>query len=151
MATTENHEKPQKVDNPPTAAHLRDTPFLASGHLAGERVTMAIAEVFRAQLAGDVFPCLAFSGARRWMRLNRTNIECLKALFGIRTADWVGKRVTLCAEQVRSVDGGTTEGLRIYGSPDMTVEELPVSWRVHGPRPRTDRRVLYRTDGDAPA
>lgn len=144
--TQKQTEIPEKFDSPPTAAHLRDSPFLAAGHLGGERVTMTIAEVFRAQLSGDVFPCVAFTGARRWMRLNRTNIECLKAMFGQLTADWVGKRVILVAEQVRSVDGGQTEGLRIYGSPDMATDELAVTWRVHGPRPRTDRRVLYRGD-----
>ena len=37
---------------------------------------------------------------RGWV-LNRTNAECLGAMFGSVLRDWIGKRVTLVAEQVR--------------------------------------------------
>ena len=51
--------------------------------------------------------------------LNRTNGECLKAMFGKRAADWIGKRIGLCIELDRdpSSKNGKVEAIRIAGSP----------------------------------
>ncbi len=47
--------------------------------------------------------------------LNRTNGECLKAMFGRDTGEWIGKRVTLYPAEYQ----GET-AIRVKGSPDMT-------------------------------
>lgn len=57
---------------------------------------------------------------RGWV-INKTNKECLKALFGNETDDWIGKRVTLMAMSVQ-VGPKKDMGVRIKGSPDITEE-----------------------------
>jgi hypothetical protein len=46
--------------------------------------------------------------------MNRTNVECLKALFGAETNGWIGHRVTLGQEPTK-----TGPGIRVHGSPDI--------------------------------
>lgn len=55
---------------------------------------------------------------RGWL-LNRTNCEALKALWGRETDAWLGKHVTLFAQQVR-VGKKMEPGIRVKGSPDLT-------------------------------
>lgn len=55
---------------------------------------------------------------RGWV-LNKTNTLCLAAMFGEETDQWIGKRVTICAEMVR-VGPKVEPGIRIKGSPDLT-------------------------------
>lgn len=58
---------------------------------------------------------------RGWV-MNRTNVECLKALFGRETAGWIGKRVTLGQEPTK-----TGPGVRIIGSPEIT-QDVVAEW-----------------------
>lgn len=54
---------------------------------------------------------------RGWV-LNRTNAECLVAMWGEETDKWIGKRVALITTMVRL--GGKQElGIRVAGSPDL--------------------------------
>lgn len=55
---------------------------------------------------------------RGWL-LNRTNAECLKELWGRETDAWIGKRVTLHAQQVR-VGPKMEPGIRVLGTPEIT-------------------------------
>ena len=71
---------------------------------------------------------------RGWV-MNRTNVECLKALFGPQTDGWIGRRVTLCTEPTR-----TGDGIRVYGSPDIT-EPVVATWRVPKKAAQSKRMV----------
>ncbi len=83
---------------------------------------------------------------RAWV-LNRTNAECLKALFGPVMAAWKGKRVQLCAEMVQL--GPKKElGIRILGSPDI---EADVKVEIKLPRRRPVERVLRALKADPAA
>jgi hypothetical protein len=82
---------------------------------------------------------------RGWL-LNRTNAECLRALFDSReTNDWLGKRVTLHATQVR-VGPKMEPGIRVKGSPDL---KAPLTFELRLPRKRPTPMTLVPT-GAAP-
>lgn len=60
--------------------------------------------------------------------MNRTNVECLKAMFGPETDGWMGKRVTLCQETVKMPKGPDELGIRVKGSPDID-REIVAQWK----------------------
>lgn len=70
---------------------------------------------------------------RGWVT-NRTNLECLAALFGNETNDWIDKRVTLYAADVR-VGSKMDIGIRIKGSPDLE-KEITVSVKLPRRKPQ---------------
>lgn len=55
---------------------------------------------------------------RGWL-LNRTNCEAIKELWGRETDNWIGKRITLHATNVR-VGPKMEPGIRVFGSPELT-------------------------------
>jgi hypothetical protein len=73
---------------------------------------------------------------RGWV-MNRTNVECLKALFGGETQGWVGKRVTLGVEPTK-----TGPGIRVVGSPDIE-REVVAEWTP--PRQRKVSKKMVPT------
>ncbi len=77
---------------------------------------------------------------RGWV-LNRTNAECLVAMWGMETNAWLGKRVTLYATPVR-VGKKTEPGIRVKGSPDLTA---PMMATVQLPRRRPQQIELVPT------
>ena len=83
-----------------------------------------------------------FAKIKRGWLLNRTNAECLRELFGSRdTDDWIGKRVTLHALQVR-VGPKMEPGIRVKGSPDIT---QPIVFELRLPRKRPIQTTLVPT------
>jgi len=64
---------------------------------------------------------LYFKEVETGLVLNRTNCECIAAMFGVETNDWIDKRVTLYAASVR-VGAKTDIGIRVKGSPDLSQE-----------------------------
>jgi len=86
--------------------------------------------------------CYFRESDRGWV-LNRTNAECLAAMFGEDTADWSGSRVTIHREQV-SLGREKVPGIRVVGSPDL---DRPVRAEVKLPR-RKPRKVTLRVTGD---
>ncbi len=54
---------------------------------------------------------------KQWL-MNRTNGECVKAMFGRQTDDWIGKRVTLCVATITAF-GEEQTAIRVRGSPDI--------------------------------
>jgi hypothetical protein len=72
--------------------------------------------------------------------LNKTNGECLKAMFGKVLKDWIGKSVTLCSEIV-DFGGKDTDAIRVYGSIDIK-EDINVIIQL--PRKKAITRVLHK-------
>jgi len=89
---------------------------------------------------------ISFAETDRGWVLNRTNAECLVAMWGAETDAWIGKRVTLHALPVK-VGGKDDLGIRIKGSPDLTA---PVHAVVKLPRKRPVTMVLQPTGRPAP-
>lgn len=77
---------------------------------------------------------------RGWL-LNRTNAECLKEMWGRETEAWVGKRVTLCTQQVR-VGPKVEPGIRVKGSPEL---ESPRTFDLRLPRKKPTPYTLHPT------
>jgi hypothetical protein len=124
------------------STHLQATEF------NGRVPTFTIARIEVSQL-----PSLRVEGAeetkgviffreitRGWV-MNRTNVECLKEMFGKETNDWLGKRVTLRAEDVQ-VGKRKDMGIRIVGSPDLAQE---VSFELALPMKKPRRVRLVKT------
>jgi hypothetical protein len=81
---------------------------------------------------------------RGWV-LNKTNAQCLAAMFGKDTNGWKGKRVTLCMKMVQ-VGRETEPGIRVKGSPDITA---PVEAVIKLPRRKPKKEVLVPTAKEA--
>lgn len=75
---------------------------------------------------------------RGWV-MNRTNVECLKAMFGNETDGWVGKRVSLTKERVQ-VGPKQEDGIRVVGSPDID-HEIVAEWQPPKKAKQTRRLV----------
>ena len=75
---------------------------------------------------------IGFKETDRTMVLNRTNGECFKAMFGRRTADWIGKRVTLYPAPYED-----TTCIRVKGSPDLSTPSIEFSLELPQKRPQT--------------
>lgn len=77
---------------------------------------------------------------RGWV-LNRTNAECLVAMWGPDTDGWINKRVALRTEMVR-VGKKQEWGIRVDGSPDL---QAPVVARIQLPRKKPFEMRLVPT------
>ena len=83
---------------------------------------------------------MTFEGAKKKLVLNRTNGECLKALFGRNVDDWIGKRITL---YVAEFNGEPC--IRIKGSPDI---ERPITFELKLPRKKPRPMTMQKTGGN---
>jgi hypothetical protein len=82
---------------------------------------------------------ISFKEIKRGWVMNKTNVACLKALFGSETNGWEGKRVTLCTQPTN-----TGPGIRVLGSPDITA---PVEVTIKMPRKRPVKMMMQPTAG----
>ncbi len=83
---------------------------------------------------------LYFEGFDKGWVLNRTNLECLKAMFGHETDNWIGRRVTLHPV----VWSGEDLAIRVKGSPDI---ERPIQVEVKLPRKKPFVMQLQKVGG----
>jgi hypothetical protein len=83
---------------------------------------------------------------RGWL-LNRTNAECLKAMWGRETTDWVGHSVTLHTER-EQLGPAIEPGIRVLGSPDITA---PLKFDLKLPKKKAKEMTLLPTGKQAPA
>lgn len=74
-----------------------------------------------------------FRGAKRGWVLNRTNAECLVAMFGADVSKWPGHEITLHTTKVR-VGSKTELGIRVLGSPELQ-EPMQIEIRLPHRRP----------------
>lgn len=77
---------------------------------------------------------------RGWL-LNRTNAECLKAMWGRETEDWIGHKVTLFTLPVK-VGPKMEPGIRVKGSPELTE---PLKFELKLPRKKASPMTLLPT------
>jgi hypothetical protein len=92
--------------------------FIKAGDLGGVDRTLTIANVELEDLPQDqgskVKGIVQFKEAKKALVLNRTNGECIKAMFGRKVDDWYGKRITLFPTEWNG-----EPCVRIKGSPDI--------------------------------
>lgn len=93
-------------------------------------------------------PIVRFESARKGWVLNRTNAEALVLMFGRKTEDWVGKRVTLYSKEIDDPFGdGKIWCIRVKGSPDI---DGPKSTQIARGN-RIIKVSVEKTDGAATA
>lgn len=116
--------------------------FIKAGDLKGRDVTVEIADVEKEELpqekGGDrERGILSFKGTKKKLVLNRTNGECVKAMFGRKVPGWIGKRLTLYPAEW---NGDLC--IRIRGSPDISA---PVTFELKLPRKKPKATTLVVT------
>jgi hypothetical protein len=107
-------------------------------------VNLTITKVEIDELEGNkgkqVKGLLTFKEAPKQLVLNKTNGECIKAMFGRKLADWVGKRVTLYPQKIESDLADIA--IRVRGSPDLTAD---VPFTLQLPRKAPRQLVMKKT------
>jgi len=141
-------EQPKRLAKPVDWDQLYPGRFVKASDLKGKQVTLRISEVNLEELAGEKGPIvkgvISFEKTEKMLALNKTNGLCLRAMFGKKVQDWVGKRVTLFPTEVRMPTGEMDDAIRVYGSPDIPRDlEITVSL----PRKRPVQMTMHRTGG----
>lgn len=122
--------------------------FMKSGEFGGKDVTLTVAGIRIEELpqekGGDrARGIVGFKETKKELVLNRTNGECLKALWGRETNAWIGKRVTLYpAPHKDSFTGEVGTAIRVRGSPDLPADKQV---EIRLPRKKATRVTLYNT------
>jgi hypothetical protein len=130
------------------AKTLITSDYITAVEIDKKELTMTIDRVVREKIADIKNPdkqklkgVIFFKGVERGWVMNRTNVQCLIALFGVETDHWIGKRVTIYATPVK-VGPKTELGIRIKGSPDITAPVIAV---IEMPRKKPQRMQLIKT------
>lgn len=97
--------------------------FLKAGEFKGKKVTLTIKDIDLDKLIGNdgkekTKGVVSFVETEKQIPLNKTNGICLRAMFGRKVQEWVGKRIILFPGQWNG-----EEAIRIYGSPDIPEEQ----------------------------
>jgi hypothetical protein len=122
--------------------------FLKAGLFKGKPATLTIVGVELEELPQDnggtrTRGILSFKQTPKQLVLNRTNGECIKAMFGKRIQDWIGKHVTFAPEQAK-FGRETVDAVRVVGSPDL---ERDIEAEIRLPRRKPQSRRLVVTSG----
>ena len=112
--------------------------FIKAGEFNGRDVTLTIARIELMMLPQDkggekTRGVIYFQNAKKGLVLNRTNGECMKAMWGRNVAEWSGKRVTLYPTMVK-FGREDVLAVRVKGSPDLT-EPLQVEVKLPKKKP----------------
>lgn len=97
---------------------LYDRDYICHFDLEGREVTVEIREVKAGELAVQGTsrktkkPVVYFVGKEKGLALNKTNGKTIAALYGNRTEDWTGKKITMFATTT-AFGGDTVECIRI--------------------------------------
>lgn len=138
--------QPKVLPKPVSWDELYPGRFLKASDFKGKQVTLRISAVNLEELASDdggakVKGVISFEKTDKMLALNRTNGICLKAMFGKKVQEWVGRQVTLFPTEVKAF-GNIEDAIRVYGSPEIP-RDLEVS--VQLPRKKPLKMTMYRT------
>lgn len=119
--------------------------FLKSGQFKGREITLTIHAVRVEELPQENGKprgrgVLSFVETKMELVLNRTNGECIKAMFGRETDAWLGKRVTFFPAKIEAF-GAHEQAIRVRGSPDIAKD---IAVEVQLPRRKPVRVTLKR-------
>lgn len=110
--------------------------FLKAGEFKEKKVTLTVKEVDLDELVGNdgtkkIKGVISFVETPKQIPLNKTNGLCLRAMFGRKVQEWIGKRVILFPGQWNG-----EEAIRVWGSPDIK-EEMAVEVQLPRKKPFT--------------
>lgn len=127
---------------PATYDQLYPGRFLKAGLFEGKQVTLTIKDADLEELEGDkgkqVKAILTFEETQMGLVCCKTNGLCIKAMFGDKLSDWVGKKVTLFPSTWNG-----EPAIRVWGSPDIQAD-LNVS--VVLPRKKPIPMVMHKVE-----
>lgn len=120
--------------------------FLKAGLFKGKSVTLTIKDVEIEKLPQDNGKerdrgVISFNETPMQLALNSTNGQCLKAMFGRKPLEWVGKKVTFVPEKDR-FGKEVVDAIRVSGSPDI---KDPIDVEIRMPRKKPKNRRLVPT------
>ncbi len=142
MSTENGEDQPRRRAKPVDFDQLYPGRFIKAGELLGKKITLTIADVDLEDLMGEdnkpkAKATLTFKETEKQMVMCKTNGICLKAMFGKKLSDWVGKRITIFPDTWNG-----EPAIRIWGSPDLA-EEAEVEIAL--PRRRPFKKMMHRT------
>ena len=118
--------------------------FIKSGEFKGKVVTLEISAVDREELPDKsgtkIRGIVSFRKTPKKWVLNATNGQCLRAMFGRKPQEWVGKRVHLYPAPY---EGDTA--IRVWGSPDL---ERETEITIELPRKRPFKMTMHTSAKD---
>lgn len=133
-------EQPKVLAKPVDWDELYPGRFIKAADLKGKNVTLKIADVDLEELIGDkgkqIKGIISFEKTEKKLALNKTNGICLKAMFGKKVQEWIGRRVTLFPTR-----HGDDDAIRIYGSPEIPAD---ISVTVALPRKRPFEMTMHK-------
>ena len=114
--------------------------FIKAGELLGKKVTLTITDVDMEDLMGEdnkpkAKAIVAFKETEKQLVMCKTNGISLKAMFGKKLSEWLGKRVTLFPD--------TWNGepcTRVWGSPDI---QQDIEVEIALPRRRPFKKTMH--------
>ena len=132
---------------------LHPTRFLKSSEFKGKDVTHVISDVVLEEMerednSKETKGIVAFSDTPKLLILNRTNSDCLKAMFGPETDAWRGKRVTFFPmPMVNPFTKENITAIRLRGSPDIAA---PVAVSIKLRKRKASTMTMQVTGNTAP-
>jgi hypothetical protein len=114
--------------------------FVKAGEFKGKKPTLTIKDVDLEELIGDdgkskAKGIISFVETPKQLPLNKTNGICIRAMFGRKLSEWVGKRIILYADKWNG-----EEATRVWGSPDIAE---PMAVEVKLPRKKPINMTMH--------
>lgn len=144
----QQHEQEQQRPKPVDFDQLYAGRFLKAGELLGKKVTLTISDVDLETLQGEdgskkAKAILSFEKTEKKLVTCKTNGICIKAMFGPKLADWIGKKITIFPD---SWNGEPC--IRVWGSPDI---EKDIDVVIALPRRRPFTKTMRKIEPQAQA
>ncbi len=140
------------VKIPDTYSELYPDRFLKADLLKDKPRTLTIDKVIVEVMPDDKSGgekergIVSFKETKRQLALNRTNGECIKAMFGKKVSSWIGKPITLVPE-VAKFGKDDVDAIRISGSPLL---KDSIELEIKMPKRKPVKRRLVNTGKASP-
>ena len=120
--------------------------FIKAGELKGKRWTLTISDVDIDSLVGDdgkekTKGIITFKETTKQIPLNKTNGLCIRAMFGRKLSEWLGKRVIIFPGTWSGEDAS-----RVWGSPDIAA---PMDVEIKLPRRKEFTMQMHTSEKEA--
>lgn len=124
--------------------------FIKAGEMRSKPLTLTIKDVYLDGLEQEdgtekSQAVVSFEEIKREWALNKTNAQCLVAMWGRDSGDWIGHKVTIYPEHDASGLSDSGVCIRVKGSPELT---KTVTAQIKLPRRRPVARKLVPTGKD---
>jgi hypothetical protein len=120
------------------------TAYMKAGELGGNKPTYTIKHIEARAFEGDKGKqwkgIATFEEIEQQWTINKTNMLCIKAMFGEMVNNWYGKRITLFPTKDR-FGREIVDCIRVWGSPDI---ERDVNLEVKFPKKKPQKWTMHK-------